>query len=187
LIAQTTVHFRTLSTLKDLRKDLRIKTYTLENRIETDHNQAGYLNVEDPDKVYVRRLGASGGAVWQYRVYLPANRKYELRAGHAQGRVINSPLPNGGDPEGFIVTVAFRRRAGESCYVVAVPGFAIGGVVECRGAWENERYDHSEQRELHPTTDCVLLKYGTAGLFSHIIGQFRIWISPKANVIQRGE
>lgn len=189
LVGLAIVHLTTLRSLSEVKRQLRVRNYTLEKRKEAERrilgDEIGLLQVRNPERAYFRRLAASGGTVWQYRVYLPPNREYKLVAGHLAGPRKEVALPRGGDPDGFLVTVVFERAVGKSGYIVTGPGFTIHGDVEQNGSWVNQELTHSRQRNFDPAAGCVLFQYGSPGLFAPAVGgsaRFRVWIHPRSEI-----
>ncbi len=130
-------------------RELRIRNYVLEQRIEWDRKRSGYVNVIDPSKGYVRRLGSSGRMVWRYRLRLPADHTFQLMFaqkwnpdGTPVAQNLGPTLQRSGSSTGQIVTVAFRSDGGRWSYHVSGPSFGErNGTVEGDMAWAIP-YDH---------------------------------------------
>jgi hypothetical protein len=62
-------------------------------------NQVGELTISDPDRVHVIRVPTTGPLNWQWRVFLPAGREFQLRL--ITGEVPKTGVPGPGQALGM--------------------------------------------------------------------------------------
>lgn len=113
----------------------------LESTISQLRNELGYLNVEDPSKVYVRQVESTEPLTWKYRVYLPSDTKFRLHRVEGRG-------PKGAAPDRFVgrggagsspsltgrftmvIAVTKDPASGQSYLQIKTGGFASSGAID---------------------------------------------------------
>jgi hypothetical protein len=102
----------------------------------------GYLHISDPDKVHARAVRTVGHLKWEWRVYLPENRRFRLnflsqgipeKAIPAQGCSSMSSLPSG---EFLLKAVLEKNLQAGWAFSVSFPGSGVSfGIPEENARW----------------------------------------------------
>lgn len=95
LICVSVSHFRVVSENHELKR----KNSDLENEL-------GYINVADPDAIYIRKLETLDELTWRFRVCLPPKNTYMLHMKYSGGA---SGMSLKQRPDQFTLSVGIRK------------------------------------------------------------------------------
>jgi len=91
-----------------------LEAETLRAEIQKYREEMGYLTISDPSKVHAIGVHAHGNFKWQWRVYLPENRRFWMH-------VVTGGVPQRGVPApGTSSRSAWMVESGQSLFYAAV-------------------------------------------------------------------